>query len=286
PFGQDWRLGANEATEVLFQVPVEIGGVTINPGYYTMFAEVYPSQWILKVSSERHIGGTKNRDVSKDLVAVSLPVINTPESRESFTIGFQKIDDDNCHMVFEWDQTRVRLPINFNPLFLATDDKSPMDLAQYPRNSRVRNYLEGAEKEAAVPKVRVVYSRPQKKGRNIFGEMLKYGEPWRMGANETTEITFFEDVKFGDKDVKAGRYGIMAVPHADKWELVIHTGIPSWGTFGHDPANNIASITVPTAQTKEEVEALSVMFQKKTDKLVHMIVAWDRTQVEVPIAMK
>ena len=285
PYGVDWRLGANEATEVYFAVPVEIGGKMINPGYYTMFAQVFPTQWVIKISSERHIGGTKNRDITKDVVNIPIPAINMPESREAFTIGFQKVNEDHCNMVFEWDRTRAILPISFNPVMMDGENASPMDLAQYPRNSRVRNYLEGAEKEAAQPKVRVVYSRPKKKGRDIFGGLLKYGAPWRLGANETTEITFFGDAKFGDQDIKAGRYGIMVVPHADKWEFVVHTNIPSWGTFGHDPETNIATYTVPTAKTPSTVEALSIHFDKKSDKLIHMVVGWDNTMVEVPIAL-
>jgi hypothetical protein len=285
-YGEDWRLGANEATEVFFANPVEIGGTFIDAGYYTMFAEVHPAHWVIKISTERHIGGTANRDVSKDIVHVSVPVMNMADSRESFTIGFQRVDDDHCNMVFEWDRTRTVLPISFNPVFLAGDDASPMDLVQYPNMSRLRNYVKPEELAENEPKVRVVYSRPQKKGRVIFGDLLKYGEPWRLGANETTEITFFDDVTIGGKEVKKGKYGIMVIPNADKWEFVIHTGIPSWGTFGHDDATNIASVTAPVSKSATEVEALSIVFDKKDAKNVDMVVAWDKTQVRMPIVLK
>ena len=286
PFGEDWRLGANEATEVYFASPVEIGGKFINAGYYTMFAEVHPNHWIIKISTERHIGGSENRDVSQDVVHVSVPVINMADSRESFTIGFQRVDDDHCNMVFEWDRTRTVLPISFNPVYLSGDDASPMDLVQYPSNSRLRNYVKPEELDAAVPKVRVVYSRPQKKGRTIFGDLVKYGEPWRLGANETTEITFFDDVTIGGKEVKKGKYGLMVIPSADKWEFVIHTNIPSWGTFGHDDATNVASVSAPVSKGASEVENLSIVFDKKGDKNVDMVVAWDKTQVRMPITLK
>ena len=286
PYGEDWRLGANEATEVLFNTHVEIGGKFISAGYYTMFAEVHPNHWVIKISSERHIGGSANRDVSKDVVNVSVPVINLADSRESFTIGFQRVDDDHCNMVFEWDRTRTMLPISFNPVFLAGDDVSPMDLAQYPNRSRLRNFLKEEELAENEPKVRVVYSRPQKKGRVIFGELLKYGEPWRLGANETTEITFFDDVVIGGKDVKKGRYGIMATPNEDNWEFVIHTDIPSWGTHEHDDEKNVVSVTAPVSKSATEVEALSITFDKKDDNNVDMVVAWDKTQVRMPIVLK
>jgi len=61
PWGKDWRLGANEATEVTFYQPVEIGGTHINAGTYTMFAQIFPSNWVLKISSERFIAGVYDR---------------------------------------------------------------------------------------------------------------------------------------------------------------------------------------------------------------------------------
>lgn len=285
PYGQDWRLGANEATEVTFYQDVEIGGTFVSRGTYTMFAEVYPDQWIMKISTERNIGGAQNRDVTKDIAMVAVPVSYVPESRESFTVGFQKIDDNACNMVFSWDRTMVKMPVSFNPVYMAGDDKSPMDLAQYPNMSRLRNFVKPEELDANKPQVRVTYGRPQMKGRVIFGDLLKYGEMWRLGANETTEITFYEKVKVGDTEIKPGKYGIMARVHKDKWEFIIHTDIPSWGHFGHDDATNVATISVPVEKSPAKVEALSILFDKKDEKNVHMIVAWDQVMARLPIQL-
>jgi len=162
-----------------------------------MFAELYPSHWILKISEERFIAGVANRDISKDVVAVSIPTSMTASVREAFTIGFQKVNEGNVNMIFEWDRTRATLPINLNPASMNGSDASPMDLAQYPNSSRFRNFQEPEDLDKAIAKVRVVYSRPQMKGRKIFGELLKFGETWRVGANQTTEVTFFQDVMIG-----------------------------------------------------------------------------------------
>lgn len=287
PYGQDWRLGANEGTEVTFYSPVEINHTVVAPGTYTINATIFPDKWVVKISSERFIAGTANLDPSKVVVAASVPTIGLPNSREALTIGFQKIDDNNCNMVFEWDRTRVALPINLSPPNLPPLDASPMDLAQYPNMSRFRNFIED-EKELAAneAKVRVVYSRPQKKGRTIFGELVKYGAPWRLGANETTEITFFEDVMIGGTEVKAGTYGLMAVVNQDNWEFIVHKGIPSWGDYGHDEKNNVAKVSSAVEKMSKEVEGLSMAFEKKDDKTVHLVVAWDKTMARLPIKMK
>jgi len=287
PYGQDWRLGANEGTEVTFFTSVEINHTIIAPGTYTMLATIFPDKWIIKITSERFTAGTANLDPSKQVVAVSVPTISLPNSREAFTIGFQKVDDNNCNMVFEWDRTRATMPISLSPPNLPGLDASPMDLAQYPNMSRFRNFIEDEKELAAnVAKVRVVYSRPQKKGRTIFGELVKYGAPWRLGANETTEITFFEDVMIGDTEVKAGTYGLMAIVNQDSWEFIVHKGIPSWGDFGHDEKNNVARVSGSVEKMSNEVEGLTMAFEKKDDNTIHLVVAWDETMARMPIKMK
>jgi hypothetical protein len=284
PYGKEWRLGANEATEVTFYSPVEIGGAYIPAGTYTMSADVYPNQWVVKISSERFIGGNSNRDITKDLVAVSIPTTAVPKVREAFTIGFQKVDDGQANMVFAWDQTQAVLPINMNPTSLASEDKSPMDLVQYPSNSRFRNFLKPEELDAAKAKVRVVYSRPQKKGRKIFGDLVKNGSTWRVGANETTEITFFDDVTINGKKVKKGKYGLFAKVNEGEWEFIIHTNLPSWGSPNHDDSKNVVTVKAKTQKTPKTVENLSILLQKNGAN-VDLIVAWDDTMATLPIGL-
>ena len=64
--------------------------------------------------------------------------------------------------------------------------------------------------------VKIVYSQPQKRNREIFGELVPYGQVWRTGANEATEITLTKDMMVNDKILKAGTYSIFTIPHADK----------------------------------------------------------------------
>lgn len=286
PWGQDWRLGANEATEVTFFQPVEIGGTYIPAGTYTMFAQPYPQQWIIKISQERFIGGAENRDITKDIAAVSVPTTSVADVREYFTIGFQKVDDYNVNMIFEWDQTRAALPINLNPPIMSGEDTSPMDLVQYPNMSRLRNYVEEAELAANEPLVRAVYSRPQMKGRTIFGGLLKYGSMWRVGANETTELTFFRNVTIGGTEIKAGRYGLFATVNKDNWEFIIHKNVQSWGPPNHNEEDNVVKVVAPTEKTPETLEALSMTFVEKGDNQVELVIGWEDTMARLPITIK
>ncbi len=82
-------------------------------------------------------------------------------------------------------------------------DKSPMDMAYFPNNYPV---LKIQDKISAPLIARVIYSRPQKSGRTVFGELVEFGKVWRLGANEATEIEFFRDVRIGNKKILKGKY--------------------------------------------------------------------------------
>ena len=113
-------------------------------------------------------------------------------------------------------------------------------------------------KKAAAPKIRVTYSRPAKKGRKVFGELLKFNQPWRFGANESTEILFLTDVVFGGKEIKAGRYSLIVIPTASEWTLKLHTELDGWGNYSYDASNDLASVTVPVQESKKVIENLSI----------------------------
>jgi len=287
PFGKDWRLGANEATEVTFFQAVEIGGTTVPGGTYTMLAELHPDHWIIKVSTERFIGGSQNRDTSKDIAHAKVALTKMPEVREEFTIGFQKVDAGNVNMLFEWDKTRATLPINLNAASLANGpDASPMDLVQYPNMSRLRNFVKAEELDANEPQVRVVYSRPQVKGRKIFGELLKFGEMWRVGANETTLITFYNDVTIAGKKVRRGTYGLFAKVNERNWEFIIHKNTQSWGNANHDEKDNVVSVIANVQNTPSSVEALSILLKENGTDQLDLIVAWENSMAKLPITLK
>src|ERR1700744_4779110 len=98
-------------------------------------------------------------------------------------------------------------------------DSSPLDISYYPVDYPV---LKVQEKVNEPLIARVVYSRPQKRGRKLFGDLVAYGQVWRLGANEATELEFFQDVKIDKKPVKKGRYTLYALVDADKWTLILN----------------------------------------------------------------
>jgi hypothetical protein len=165
-------------------------------------------------------------------------------------------------------------------------DKSPMDMAYYPDNF--------AHDRKFAPKligdmpaiVRITYSRPAKKEREVFGtKIVPYGEVWRLGANESSEIKFYQDVTIQGKKVKAGTYSLFAIPTATEWTIILNKDLDFGGAYRYNKENDVLRVSVPTKKTDEVVENFSIQCVKgSNDKETTMKMAWDMTLVEVPIS--
>jgi hypothetical protein len=161
-------------------------------------------------------------------------------------------------------------------------DKSPMDMSYFPTDYPI---LKTQNKVAAPPVARVVYSRPQKDNRTIFGELVEYDKVWRMGANEATEIEFFKDVTIGGKKVPKGRYTLYAVPTESKWTIILNKDTDTWGAFVYDQKKDVLRTEVPVQTVATPVEAFSMNFNK-TDKGMDLFIAWDNVSVTLPIVVR
>ena len=159
-------------------------------------------------------------------------------------------------------------------------DKSPMDMSYYPNGYPV---LKIQDKVSEPLVARVIFSRPQKNGRAIFGELLEYGNVWRLGANEATEIEFFLNVKIGDTRVKKGRYTMYCIPYPDKWTIIINKETDTWGSFKYDESKDVARIEVPVQRQTEALEAFVMAFDK-TPTGAALMIAWDNLKVNMPIS--
>ncbi len=148
-------------------------------------------------------------------------------------------------------------------------DASPMDLVMARPDAKSK------------PIARVIYSRPQKKGRNIFGSLVPFGEVWRTGANEATELTLYQDLKFGTATLKAGSYTLYTIPDKDNWTIIINSDTNVWGAYSYKKEKDIARITVPCRDAAAPIESLSMIFRPE-DNGTTLMIGWDDTYVEIP----
>lgn len=158
-------------------------------------------------------------------------------------------------------------------------DKSPMDMSYYPNNYPVQKIQ---DKITGPLVARVIYSRPQKSGRKVFGELIEYSKVWRMGANEATEIEFFMQVKIAGKKIAKGRYTLYALVNEDSWTIIVNKETDTWGAFKYNAKNDIVRTEVMVQKNDAPVESFSMEFEKTTTG-INLIVAWDMIKVSLPI---
>ncbi len=158
-------------------------------------------------------------------------------------------------------------------------DKSPLDIAYYPDNYPVLKIQDKATEPLAA---RVIYSRPQKNGRVIFGELVEYGKVWRLGANEATEIEFFKNARVGGTKIKKGKYTLYCIPNIDTWTLILNKDTDTWGAFKYNQAKDIVRFDVPVKKGADIIEAFSMNFEK-TITGVNLQIGWDSIRVALPV---
>jgi len=168
-----------------------------------------------------------------------------------------------------------------SPRFTQTD-KSPMDMVYYPVDYPKMKARPTPVTEPLI--VRLIYSRPQKMGRKVFGELVEDGKIWRLGANEATEIEFFREVKIGNKRIKKGRYTMYALENKTQWTIIINTELDTWGAFNYNAAKDVLRINCAVQKTAEPIEAFSMQFEKLSDQSCQLYIAWDNVMVALPIS--
>jgi Protein of unknown function (DUF2911) len=160
-------------------------------------------------------------------------------------------------------------------------DKSPMDMSYYPNNYPVLKIQDKITEPLAA---RVIYSRPKKEGRAIFGGLVEYGKVWRLGANEATEIEFFQKVNIGGKKIPKGRYTLYAIVNENSWTFIVNKETDTWGSFKYDAEKDVARIDAPVEKMNDLIESLAMTFEKSTGN-INLIVAWENVKVTLPFTL-
>lgn len=141
--------------------------------------------------------------------------------------------------------------------------------------------LKMSGKVAGPPVARVIYSRPIKDGRSIFGNIVKYGSYWRLGANESTEIEFFQNVIIAGRKVKKGRYIIYCIPQADKWTLRLNNDLYTWGLKVHS-VGDLYSFDVPVIKSQQPMDIFTMDFEND-ETGSKLVMGWDSVRAVLPI---
>lgn len=155
-------------------------------------------------------------------------------------------------------------------------------------NNRNRTMSPPGESSASLGNLEVslTYSRPSVRNRVVFGmgedALQPYGVYWRFGANESTEITFNQDVLFNGEEVAAGTYKIYAYPGENAFDVRLNSELGTWGYSEADEAKDIIKTEVHVDRREEVTEQHTINLMAVDDNIV-MTMDFEHVHLEIPI---
>jgi hypothetical protein len=156
------------------------------------------------------------------------------------------------------------------------------------------------EQMVGLTEIEVEYSRPSKRGRDIFGNVVPYGKIWRTGADNCTTISFSTDVFFisntsidgvkisKTKIIKSGKYSIFSIPNKESWDLLLYSDTDLWGVPRDWDENKIvfkSNYQTNKSANSSVKEMFAISFDNVTNNDVDMIFSWDDVSVKVNIVV-
>ncbi|MDR3713036.1 MAG: DUF2911 domain-containing protein [Puia sp.] len=131
--------------------------------------------------------------------------------------------------------------------------------------------------------IELSYSRPGVKGRQIFGDLVPFGKVWRTGANSATTLNFGDDVIINGVKIPAGKYGLLTIPGAGEWTLIITKQLDVVNSAVYRQDQDILRVQVPVTPLPFSVETFTILFANLTGNSCDLELIWDKTLVTLPI---
>ncbi|WP_276372435.1 DUF2911 domain-containing protein [Chryseolinea sp. H1M3-3] len=130
--------------------------------------------------------------------------------------------------------------------------------------------------------IKITYSQPQKRDRDIFGKLVPYDQVWRTGANEATEITTTKNIQINGTLLKAGTYSLFTIPQKDKWTVIINSEVGLWGAYNYNSKLDVMRFDVPVTTTDMVYESFTMQFDHRNE-VADLLLYWDKTKISIPI---
>jgi len=163
------------------------------------------------------------------------------------------------------------------PMAQATQSFANRPLGQLSPRDTARATIGGAQ-------VWIDYSRPSRRGRDIFGALEPWNKVWRTGANAATQLTTPVDLVIGGATVPAGKYTVWTLPSPTGWKLIINKQTGQWGTEYH-PEQDLVRVEAKTESLATPVEQFVIAFEPISAPSA-ITFAWDKVRYSVPVAKK
>ena len=266
PYNRVWRTGAGPATVLTTDADLELGGMEIPKGAYSLYTFPTETQWKLIVNKQTGQWGTIYNS-QQDLARVALEKRILQNSVERLTFAFERSGNGSGILKIEWEHTSLSMPFRV----------SPTPIVASPRDS--------AKAVFAGKMVTVNYGRPSARGRKIIGGVVPYNHIWRTGANEATTLNTEVDLVLGGTAIPRGTYSLYTVPSKTSWQLVVNKEVGQSGLVYHKQLD-LARIKLQKAGLKDYVERLTISIERESPNSGALKLAWERTALTIPFTLK
>ncbi len=137
----------------------------------------------------------------------------------------------------------------------------------------------------AATRIEIIYHRPNKRGRVIFGDLVPYGKIWRTGSDDATELYFSTPVKLAGQEVDSGRYELFTIPDSNQWEIILQQHKNQWGSYSYQMENDVVRFSVVPRQIQTTVETFTISVDQITTDGGILNISWDDLVVPIPLSI-
>jgi hypothetical protein len=265
-YNKVWRTGAGMATQLNTDADLELGGMEIPKGSYSLYTFPTESQWKLIINKQFGQWGTVYNS-QQDLARIVLDKRTLANTVEKLTFGIERGSNGSGILKIEWEHTSLSIPFRVSPIAIVA---SPRDSVQLVLAGKVLS---------------INYGRPSARGRKIFGSIVPYNQVWRTGANEVTTFQTESDITLGGVTIPKGTYSLFTLPSKKSWQLIINKETGQNGLVYHKRLD-LARVKLQKRDLPGYVERFTMSLDKTDNKSGLLRLEWERTSFSVPFTLK
>ena len=131
------------------------------------------------------------------------------------------------------------------------------------------------------PRITITYGRPYAKGRVIWGTLVPWNQPWRMGSDEATLLIVQKPIEIGGTNLPAGAYTLYMIPsESGTSQLVISKGLGGWG-IPVDTAHDYAKVDLTKSMLDTPVDEFTMTVAQNPAGGGILKLSWEKTAFSV-----
>lgn len=140
------------------------------------------------------------------------------------------------------------------------------------------------KQDFGIGNIELSYSRPGKKDRKVFGDLVPFGKVWRTGANNATTLNFSDSVIIGGTKIAPGKYGLLSIPDKNEWTFIITKQLDVTSPTAYKQEMDVVRVKVKPETTKEVTETFTIQFDNVKASTADINVMWDNVSARLPIS--